>query len=173
MNTRKLLNQRRKTHLKKGGAENNTIILERPAMQYNKNIERNQHLSNKMGRVAIQRLDALEKQAPVSVRKVKDDFFQVSNNMYKLAKAIKSVSNITSKSIANNNNKRKTNNKSKVNLTEQKEAIDQLKGDFFEVSTRLVTLADSIKEAEKTLPGITGVNKGTNRSNYIRRNSNK
>lgn len=178
MNTRKLLNQRRKTHLKYGGGEeNNTITLTRPRMQYNTNVERNQNISGKMGKLAIQRLNKLERQAPTTVRKMKEDFFQVSNNMYKLATAIKSVSNITSNSIENASAPASAKNKKspKVDTVQQKKALNKMKGEFFEVSTRLVSLADSIKKVENTLPGIKNVNQGTNMSNYVRRqrNSNK
>jgi len=155
-NTRKLLNQRSKTQY--GGVNENRL---------DSNIQRNRVLSEKMSRIALERLDELESRAPATIRKMKDDFFNVSQNMYKLADAIQSVD----KTLGNANSSRflfkfKSKAVQPKNQRKQKDAMKKVKDEFFQVSSRLVSLSESMRQVENLMPVV---GKGTNMSNYVRR----
>ena len=178
-NTRNFLNQRAKTQ--KGG-KNNTN--EEP-LRLESNLARNRALSSNMEKIALRRLDELERKAPKAIRKMKEDFFTVSNHMYNLAYAIQSVEKTMQPKNANAKAKANTNaNKSKKRAQanganneeeekEQKKRIRKMKEEFFQTSTGLVSLAQSIDTVADIMPGKNGPGNATNMSRYVRRAPNK
>jgi hypothetical protein len=163
MNTRKLLNQRKKTQL---GGKNNV----QPDRLGN-NIMRNQQLSREMNRKALKELSNYERRAPEAYRSIKQDFYEVSRKMYDLADAIRTVDKTINSNGPNTNGIFQVTNSNKQNTTnkkQQRKMMRDVKDNYFQVSRGLVTLSESIKNAGKTIPGINGPSPATNMTNYIR-----
>jgi hypothetical protein len=171
-NTRNFLNQRAKTQ--KGG-QNIENESEKP-LRLESNLARNRALSSNMEKIALRRLDELERKAPQAIRKIKEDFFNVSNHMYNLAYAIQSVENtLQPKNTNANHSKKRTQTNGKNQETqekEQKKRIRKMKEEFFQTSTGLVSLAQSIDTVADIMPGKNGPGNATNMNRYVRRAKN-
>lgn len=172
-NTRNFLNQRAKTQT---GGRNNTK--EEP-LRLESNLARNRALSSNMEKIALRRLDELERKAPQAIRKMKENFFTVSNHMYNLAYAIQSVENTLQPNNNNKNNSKNQKNKKRApskNIEaqekEQKKRIRKMKEEFFQTSTGLVSLAQSMDTVADIMPGKNGPGNATNMSRYVRRVAN-
>lgn len=173
-NTRNFLNQRAKTQT--GGRNNHEN--EEP-LRLESNLARNRALSSNMEKIALRRLDELERKAPQAIRKMKENFFTVSNHMYNLAYAIQSVENTLQPNNNNKNNSKNQKNKKRApskNIEaqekEQKKRIRKMKEEFFQTSTGLVSLAQSMDTVADIMPGKNGPGNATNMSRYVRRVAN-
>lgn len=129
-----------------------------------------------MNEMALTRLTELEKVAPATYNKMKQNFFHVSQDMYNLAQAIKSVDSVINSKPSQSSlfpitgSKTKTNNSS-PNIAKQKTMVRTMKNNFFQVSSSLYDLADSMKEFEDVIPGMRKVNSATAMNNYVRKNN--